>query len=74
MVHQVAKMLNQAATNTAPNNFDLNRTLWDNYARSWHPSKPWIKQMIKDADQEGNEESLILGDEWSDDASFRQVV
>lgn len=48
LVQQVAQMLNKTVTNSAPDNLELNRTLWDNYARSWDPEKPWIKKMIAD--------------------------
>jgi len=48
LIQQVAQMLNKTVTNTVPNNVELNRNLWDNYARTWDTDKPWIKQMIKD--------------------------
>jgi len=44
-------MLNKSVTNAAPNNIELNRTLWDNYARTWNPEKPWIKQMVDNVAQ-----------------------
>ena len=48
LVQQVARMLNKTVTHTLPNNVELNRNLWDNYARTWDTDKPWIKQMISD--------------------------
>lgn len=69
-------MLNKTVTNSAPTNLELNRTLWDNYARTWNLEKPWIKQMITDVAQveKAQQGKLILGEEWSDDASFLQVL
>ncbi len=68
-------MLNKTVTHTLPNNVELNRNLWDNYARTWDTDKPWIKQMISDVSQQAKADSscLILGEEWSDDTSFIQV-
>lgn len=45
-------MLNRTIANTAPDNVELNSTLWDNYAREWSVQKDWVKNMIKDNNQE----------------------
>ena len=50
-----------------------NATLWDNYARDWSTEKDFVKQMLTDTNQ-GTDEQVILGEEWSDKASFQQVV
>jgi len=45
---ELAKILNKNIANTAPNNVELNATLWDNYAREWSTEKEWVRNMIRD--------------------------
>ncbi|CDW74331.1 UNKNOWN [Stylonychia lemnae] len=70
---ELAMILNKTVANTAPSNVDLNATLWDNYAREWSVDKEWVQNMIKDNNQQDRVQDLILGEEWSDLASFEQV-
>ena len=65
-------MFNRSMTNVMPSNIEQNETLWDNYARDWSQDKDYIKQMLKDTNQEHAQ--VVLGEEWSDPASFEQVL
>lgn len=70
---ELAKLLNKSIANTAPDNVELNSTLWDNYAREWSVEKEWVKNMILDNSQQERVNELVLGEEWSDQQSFMQV-
>ena len=70
MVEQVAQMLNTTLNNSTPSNVQVNRNLWDTYARDWDNQAGYVKQMTSDVSKEF---VSVLGEEWSDNESFLQV-
>jgi hypothetical protein len=69
-VEELARMFNRTMANVMPTNIEQNETLWDCYAREWSTGKDHVKRMLSDVGQEQSEEGVILGEEWSDKASF----
>ena len=61
-------------TNVMPTNVEQNATLWDNYAREWSKDKGFVTKMLEDNQYQAGDDGVILGEEWSDKASFLEVV
>ena len=54
-------------------NVETNKKVWNAYAESWDAKDDWLVRMAGDVGQDAAD-LAHLGDEWSDAASFTQVV
>lgn len=74
-IEELARIFNKTMTNVMPTNVEQNSTLWDNYARDWSVDKEFVKKMLNDnRPEEGAENDITLGEEWSNRESFEQVL
>lgn len=71
LVLQTVRELSAALVYPEPSNVETNRKLWDEYAKSWDTSEPWVRNMAADV---GGRELGFVGDEWSDEASLAEVL
>lgn len=54
-------------------NVEMNRKVWDRYAKDWSKDTDWVVKMAENLGNEwkGGEGLVYVGDEWSDRASLQ---
>lgn len=64
-----------SAVSYKENNVEMNRKVWDRYAKEWTKDTDWVVSMAENLGQEwrGGEMLEHVGDEWSDRASLEVV-
>ena len=68
----IASALLPAALHFDPGNLATNKRLWNEYATSWSPKEPWVRELAKEA---GNDRELrYVGDEWSSASELQEVL